>query len=222
MYDSDVRFVGISGQHACEDTGLFATVGAYEVFNYDKDDEDAAKLFAAQAGIAQGGLTAALGYFHYNSSTADAYSLGDTDFQIVDAYAAFEGKTDSFSYKVYGEYFVNIGADNDGASQASTPKNTIDPEDEDTGFVLGADISVDKMKFGYQYANVEADSTLGALTDSDYGTAVDEAVNSEAHIFKASYKVTKNFSIGTKYVLSEEIDGTDEGELFQLDFKYKF
>ena len=235
MYDSDVRFVGATGQFS-NDSGFFATAGAYEVFNYDKDAEDSAKLFAVQAGVSQSGLTAALGYFHYNSAITDEWtdldaddafddnewSNNDTDFQIVHAYAGFEGKTDSFGYNVYAEYFVNIGADNDGTSQAVGPKNTLDPEDEDTGFVLGADISVDKMKFGYQYANIEADAAYRELTDSDFASSISEQTNAEAHIFKASYKVTKNFSIGTKYVMAEEIDGTDEGELFQFDFKYKF
>ena len=220
FFDSDVRPVGITGQFKGD--GFFATLGGYEVYNFDKDDEDSAKLVAAQVGFEADGFLAAIGYYHFNSAGSinpdGNVSLGNTDFDIAHAYAEYSGKTEDFKYTFYGEYFVNVGADSSGTSQVTG----LDPEDEDSAFILGADLSISKFKLGYQYANVEADSMVAYLTDGDYAAGVNNTVNSESHTFKLGYKVTKNFSVGAKYVMAEEIEGSDEGELFQLDFKYKF
>ena len=214
--DTDIRTVGVTSQYSND--GFFGTIGAYEVFNFDKDDEDSVKLFAGQLGIEQDGLILAAGYYHYNSATSDAFGSGESEFQIAHAYAEFSGKTDSFKYTVYGEYFVNMGADGSGSSQVSGE----DPEDNDQGYVMGAELGISDFKVAYEFANLEADAMINDLTDSDTNAANGSGSNYEAHKLKLGYKVTKNFSVGATYIMAEEIEGTDEGDLFQLDFKYKF
>ena len=218
LFDSDVRPVGLTANYA--DDSFFATTGIYEVYNYDASNQDSAKMGALQVGMKASGFTVAAGYYHYNSSASvdeDGVALGtqDSEFQVAQAYAGYKGKTDSFKYAVYGEYFVNIGADNDGTTQGGGDSSN--PEDEDTAIVLGAEIGVDAWKFSYRYHDVEADAAPAYLLDGDFG-----GQGTDGHTFKVGYKVTKNFSIGTYYRMAErQSDGRDE-DLLQVDFKYKF
>ena len=224
MFDSDARPVGATVAYAAD--GFFATTGLYEVWNYSKDTEDSAKMGALQVGMEAGGFTAALGYFHYNSSASvdlgdledgydDSDELGETDFNIVHAYAEYAGKTDSFKYALFAEYFVNMGADKSGTSQGGG--DSIDPEDEDSAIVLGAEVGISDFKVSYRYHDTEADSAPAYLVDGDFG-----GLGTKGHTFKLGYKVTKNFSIGTFYRMAERQSDDREEDLFQLDFKYKF
>ena len=228
LWDTDVRFIGLTGNFTDKDSGFFATAGAYVVETFDSDtaDNDDANLLAAQVGIVNSGFTAALAYYHFDSaSVVDTLGGGLTDeyaVQMLSGYVEYAGKTDSFKYKVYGEYTVNLGADGNN-SQASG-----NPDDENVAFVLGGEIAIDALKFKYAYALFESDSAFNSLTDSNFGSAVGGAAdvnNSKGHKFGIGYKVTKNFEVAATYTLSERIEGgsgEDAGELFQLDFKYKF
>ena len=229
LWDSDVRFVGVTGQWVSPDSGFFATAGGYVVQTFDSasGENDDANLLAAQLGYQNEGLTAALAYYHFDSAaTADTLSVasGDDQVKLVSAYLEYAGQTDSFKYKVFGEYTINIGADDSTASQEAGTQ-----ESEDQAFVLGAEIGVDKWKFKYAYARFESDSAFGPLTDADFGNAVGTGTgvnNVEGHILGISYNVTKNFQIGSKLILAEEIEDSganaSDGELLQIDFLYKF
>jgi len=229
LWDSDVRFVGVTGQWASPDSGFFATGGAYVVQTFDSasDENDDANLLAAQLGYEANGLTAALGYYHFDSATTVdtiGAATGDDNIQLVSAYLEYAGKTDSFKYKVYGEYTINIGADDSTSSQAAGSQ-----ESEDQAFVLGAEIGVDKWKFKYAYARFESDSALSSLSDADFGNTVGTGTgvnNVEGHILGVSYNVTKNFQVGGKVILAEEVEDSgnnaSDGELLQIDFLYKF
>ena len=228
LWDSDVRFVGVTGQLKDDDSGLFLTTGAYVVHTFDTagGNNDDAEMLALQAGIESGGFTGALTYYHFDSaSTTNSIgaAVGDDQIQLASAYLEYAGKTDSFKYKVWGEYTINLGADDSTSSQVGGTTQ----EDEDQAWAIGAELGIDKFKFKYMYAHFEANAGFGGLTDSDFGTAISSNSNSlnvEGHKFGVGYKVSKNFEIAATYILSEEIEGAveDEGELFQLDFKYKF
>ena len=232
LWDSDVRFVGVTGQWVSPDSGFFATGGAYVVETFDSAtaENDDANLLALQLGYEANGVTAALAYYHFDSAaTADTIDTndsreGDDQVKLVSAYLEYAGKTDSFKYKVYGEYTINVGADDSTDSQITGTQ-----ESEDQGFVLGAEIGVDKWKFKYAYARFESDSAFSPLTDADFGNAVGTGLgvnNVEGHILGVSYNVTKNFQIGSKLILAEEVEDSgnnaSDGELLQIDFLYKF
>ena len=232
FWDSDVRFVGATGQWSDSDSGLFATGGAYIVQTFDEGDgdNDDANLYALQAGIETGGATLAVAYYHFDTASSShvAGAGSDNSINILSGYAEYAGKTDSFNYKVFGEYSVNIGADDGGASQVAGAGS--EAEDENVAFVLGGEIGIDKWKFKYAYAHIEADSLFGPLTDSTFGTAVSgtgthsNSGNVKGHILGIGYKVTKNFSVSAKYIVNEQVEGDNnkEGELLQLNFLYKF
>ena len=230
LWDTDVRFVGATGQWSDKDSGIFVTGGAYVVETFDTsggEGNDDANMVALQSGIKTNGFTVAGAYYHFDSaSTVDSIgaATGDDDIQLASVYAAYDGKTDSFSYKVWGEYTVNIGADNDTSSQAVGNQ-----ESEDTAWALGTVIGVDKWKFKYTYAHFESDSAFGPLTDATFGTAIANSRNSanvEGHVVSLGYKLTKNLELSGVYYMIEEIEGNgttgNDGELFQVNLQYKF
>ena len=226
LWDGDVRFVGVTANWMDKDSGFFVTGGAYVVQSYlsDTGDDADANLYAAQVGIVNSGFTGALAYYHFDEQNSNnVLSTGDNEVSMASAYLEYAGKTDMFKYKFFGEYTMNFGADNSGTSQASGS-----PESEDTAWVLGGELGIDNFKFKYMYGHFESDSAFGPLTDSDFGDSLNtgnNTNNTEGHRFGLAYKVTKNFEVEATYMLVEAIDGgsgDDEGELFQLDFKYKF
>lgn len=224
LWDTDVRPVGVA-LHDHYDSGIFYTLGGFQVRELGDDTTDA-QMVALQTGYKADGVTAALAYYHFNDATTRNVvgdATGENDVQSLSAYVEYAGKTESFAYKVFGEYTHNLAADNDGTTQAGNGQ----PEDEDYAWALGAEIKVDKFKFGYTYAHFGADAFVAALTDGDFGSSVaaGSSTNVEGHILTLGYKVTKNFSVNTKAIFSEAIQdnsGEGDGELYQLDFVYKF
>jgi len=82
--------------------------------------------------------------------------------------------------------------------------NNSDPSDNDTGWTLGAAIGQTKdrgqMKFTYFYADKEADSMLGLVTDSDFGGG---GTDSKGHWLQFNYGVNKSWTIGAQYFINE-------------------
>ena len=79
-----------------------------------------------------------------------------------------------------------------------------DASDDDTGWTFGAKIGQTKdrgeFQFSYLYADKEADSMLGLLTDSDFGGG---GTDSKGHFLQVNYGVNKNWTIGAQYFINE-------------------
>ena len=56
------------------------------------------------------------------------------------------------------------------------------------------------MQFSYYYADREADSLLGLLTDSDFGGG---GTDNKGHFLQLNYGVNKSWSIGAQYFINE-------------------
>jgi len=82
--------------------------------------------------------------------------------------------------------------------------NNNDPSDNDTAWTAGARIGQAKdrgqMQFSYYYADREADSLLGLLTDSDFGGG---GTDNKGHFLQLNYGVNKSWSIGAQYFINE-------------------
>ena len=82
--------------------------------------------------------------------------------------------------------------------------NNSDPSDNDTGWLLGTKIGQAKdrgqMQFTYFYADKEADSMLGLVTDSDFGGG---GTDSRGHWLQFNYGVNKSWTIGAQYFINE-------------------
>jgi hypothetical protein len=82
--------------------------------------------------------------------------------------------------------------------------NNSDASDNDTGWSIGTKIGQAKdrgqMQFTYYYADKEADSMLGLLTDSDFGGG---GTDSRGHWLQFNYGVSKSWTIGAQYFINE-------------------
>ena len=96
----------------------------------------------------------------------------------------------------------------------------------DTAYALGAKVGKAKNRgqweFGYVYQELEADSVLGLLTDSDFGGG---GTDSKGHIFKGSYAIAKNFNAKFTYFINDV--GLKSGDpidfkRLQLDLSFKY
>jgi len=82
--------------------------------------------------------------------------------------------------------------------------NNTDPSENDTGWSVGTKIGQAKdrgeMQFTYFYADKEADSMLGLLTDSDFGGG---GTDSKGHWLQVNYGVSNSWAIGAQYFINE-------------------
>ncbi len=82
--------------------------------------------------------------------------------------------------------------------------NNSDPSENDTGWIAGTRIGQARdrgeMQFTYFYADKEADSMLGLLTDSDFGGG---GTDSKGHWLQFNYGVSNSWAIGAQYFINE-------------------
>lgn len=223
IWDGDLRPTGLTA-HYSNELGLFTTLGAYGVELYD--DDNTAMMYAGQAGyknkINNINLTIAAGYQHYDSVFSNNEAPNpDYGYHIADIYASAAFKAGDVKISPYAQIWSNLGAEGDaGQGQLG---GTLNPEDEDLGWVAGVGANFGKVKLGYAYAVVGADSIYGGLKDADFGTGISDT-DIKGHKISASYGITKNMSTGITAMLYEadERDNQREVNLYQLDVKYKF
>jgi len=124
------------------------------------------------------------GDFFGNSSVMD----GDTevfeyDYKLLNASVDFSFELFELPISVYGDYVKNDDAD-----------------DLDTGYLAGFKVGKAKSKgswqFQYQYQDLEADATLGAVTDSDF---MGGGTDGEGHKLGAKYAINKKWYVGATY-----------------------
>ena len=104
--------------------------------------------------------------------------------------------------------------------------NNSDPSDNDTGWTIGTRIGQAKdrgqMQFSYLYADKEADSMLGLLTDSDFGGG---GTDNKGHFLQLNYGVNKAWTIGAQYFINEtDISSGSRSDYNRLmiDFQWKW
>ncbi len=227
FFDGDVRPAGLT-LHYGKDSGVFATAGSYAVRYYKTGSNGAntAMLWHGQTGwqgkVGKASYLIAGGYQVYDGvfSNHEAPNI-DYDFEIADLYAKVSLPVGSAKLSFYGQVWTNLGAEgNDGQGMLG---GTLNPEDEDMGWILGMDAKMGPVKLSYAYAVVEADSLYGDLKDQDFGDGLSDT-DVKGHKLGASYNISKNFSTAVTAQFYEANERSDEEDvdLYQLDFKYKF
>lgn len=82
--------------------------------------------------------------------------------------------------------------------------NNSDPSENNTGWSVGGKLgqATDRgeMQLSYYYADKEADSVLGLLTDSNFGAG---GTDNKGHLLQINYGVNKNWTIGARYFINE-------------------
>jgi hypothetical protein len=226
FWDGDLRPTGFTA-HYTSKMGLFATIGGYGLRFYKTPGEDTAMLGAGQVGykgkIGDVKFVAAVGYQHFDGEFDNREAPNsDFDYRIGDFYTKASIPLGIVAVSPYGHVWCNLGADgNVGEGQLG---GTLDPGDENIGWVLGLDATINKMvKLGYAYAVVEADSIYGSLTDSDFGTGLSDT-DVKGHKISAFFDVTKNISTGVSAFFFEAAERKNQRkvDLYQFDVNYKF
>jgi hypothetical protein len=133
-----------------------------------------------------------------------------SDFDIFEAFAEYGTKLMGFPFTIFGDWAKNLVANNS----------------EDTAWLIGGKFNKAKdpgsWEVGYSYRELEADSVLGAFTDSDF---IGGGTDGRGHQFGFTYQLAKNLQVSVTYFNSER-DGTSGRSLdyrrLQLDLKLKF
>ena len=104
--------------------------------------------------------------------------------------------------ELFGEASFGIG--DIPASVYFNYVNNSDASSNDTGWKLGTKLGAAKdrgdMQFTYYYADKEADSMLGLLTDSDFAGG---GTDSKGHWLKFDVGINKSWVIGAQYFINE-------------------
>jgi hypothetical protein len=133
-----------------------------------------------------------------------------SDFDIFEAFGEYGTKLMGLPFTIFGDWAKNLVASNG----------------EDTAWLIGGKFNKAKdpgsWEVGYSYRELEADSVLGAFTDSDF---IGGGTDGRGHQFGFTYQLAKNLQAGVTYFNSER-DGTSGRSLdyrrLQLDLKLKF
>jgi len=143
------------------------------------------------------------------------------EWRIADLYAEGGMAVGDAEVSVYGDLFMNFGAD--GARGTGQLGGTLDPDDEDMGWVLGAGLTMGPFSLGYAYAQVEADSLVAGLSDFVFGFGV-AATDIQGHVINVDYNVTDNCSVGFEADIYEALERNNQAEanLYLLELNYMF
>lgn len=170
-------------------------------------------------------LTAGVGYHVFDTKGSGSFFGDDDDFfgnsfdpvtktylydyEEIELFADVSFSLFNQPAQIFANYVENQAADEYDTAYAY-------------GFKYGKAKNKGQWEFGYVYQNLEADSVLGLLTDSDFGGG---GTDSKGHIFKGSYAVAKNFNAKFTYFINEA--GLKSGDpidfkRLQLDLSFKY
>ena len=225
LMDSDWRPEGINFRWAGE------TLFFNSMFNYFEGDskKGTADTYMMQGGInlkpADGlSLKLGAGYSSVPAAGHDSF-LGDDDFfgnsfdpisgeylydySVIQGFAEFGFKLFDLPVLVFGDIIHNSDApiNNDGYA---------------VGFRLGKVKKPGSWDFRMAYQDLEADATLGLITDSDFGGG---GTDVRGFVYKAGYGIANNWSANMTYINSENKLASGDPRDFdrlQLDLKFKF
>lgn len=240
VWDGDLTFEGTAMTLAptWKPVQPFLTVGAFPIDELNPNGEDPT-LWGAQTGAtwqvtpnAQSewakhlSVKGGVAYYDYknlkhgidtsgsnrfgNTATA-ASSAGTTifmhDYNLLNFVGELNTQLVGQPVKFYGDYVKNTYL-----------------ADDDEGFQLGVKVGkADRpwaWEAGYYYQRLEPDAVVGQFADSDFG---DGGTNRSGHVYHATLGTLKNSTLGFKWFVTEEIEGTDIGiDRLQLDWVTKF
>lgn len=131
------------------------------------------------------------------------------DYHNYEIFADWTFKMGNFPFQIFGNYTVNDEVD-----------------ENDTGYLLGAKFGSAKARgtwdITYFYEKLEADATVGLLSDSDFGGGGTDA---KGHVLSGTYAFHKTWSFKATYFINEiklaSGDPRDYDRLM-LDLVYKF
>jgi len=145
--------------------------------------------------------------FYGNTTSSGNFA---SDYDIFEAFAEYGTKIMGLPFTVHGNW----------------AKNLVASSSKDTAWLIGGKFNKAKnpgsWEVGYNYRELEADSVLGAFTDSDF---IGGGTDGKGHQFGFTYQLAKNLQACATYFHNEK-DATSGRSLdyrrLQLDLKLKF
>lgn len=226
LWDGDWRPEGMGIKW---DNGKFFANGLGNWVESDsKGDQSFAFLSQAGVRIPLGEslkLTTGIGYHLFNTKGSGSFFGDDNDFFGN----SFDSDTNTYLYDYEElELFADLGFSMFGLPAlvfANYVQNQA-VDENDAAYALGFNVGSAKNKgqwsFGYVYQELEADSVLGLLSDSDFGGGVTDA---RGHVLKGSYAIDKNLNANLTYFINEvglESDDPVDYQRLQLDLSFKY
>lgn len=203
IFDGDYRPEGVA--IAYETESLFFNAGTMILESDDKfSSQDKETLWGLQIGyefsLNDGSLS--LGTSYYDASVAgskpfyldipygnsvDATGALINDYQEWELFAEANITLAGKPLRLYADYVTNL-----------------DVSEFDTGWALGmrygSASGLGNWEVGYGYQDLEADSILGSLTDSDFAGG---GTDNEGHILRAAYGLGDSTRLGLTYSISK-------------------
>ncbi|AQA18830.1 hypothetical protein BST95_11860 [Halioglobus japonicus] len=221
IWDGDYRpeglFAGYEGKH-------FFANASYSHLESDTRNGLDESFWGAQIGSEFGPVTVAAGYLDFPIKGLPAF-YDD---------ALFGNSADEMGNYLYNYELVFVGADasfNIGDMPLSVYGDVVqnrDADDFDTGYIVGAKLGKAKAQgtwqLQYQYQDLEADATVGLLTDSDF---MGGGTDGKGHKFSGAYTIVDKWVLGFTYFDGEKCtdslkcDVRDYDRLM-IDAKFKY
>lgn len=134
-----------------------------------------------------------------------------SEFQLLEGFGQIDFGNLPMPLSLYGQYVVN--------SDSAT--------DEDTAWLAGFKTSFGKVKFDYNYRDVQRDAVVSIFTDSDFAAGF---TGSRGHKVKLGYDISKNFAVGATYFMAQTDAYANEAgfgpdtdiDTLQVDLEAKF
>jgi len=151
------------------------------------------------------------GKFQGNSSVkVGEAAFYENNYEVANASLAFGFSAFDLPLSVYGDYIENQDADDLNMGYMA-------------GIRLGSAKKERSWQVAYQYQELEANATLGAMTDSDFGGGGTDVKGS---VISGQYMITDNWYAGSTYHFDQN-QGVDLGSnqsysRFQLDTGLKY
>jgi hypothetical protein len=121
----------------------------------------------------------------------------------------------SMNYNVlegFGEYCLMV-AEFPVTVYGNYTKNTAAADSQDSGWLAGVTFNKAKepgsWELGYNYRDVEKDTVVGLLTDSDF---IGGGTNGRGHTLVGKYQMTRNIQAAITYLLSERLTDSSSYE----------
>ena len=220
MWDGDWRPEGFNVGWDSDHLFLTALVNWLE--SDSKNDGDQV-TWGVQGGmkfdIAGAALTTAVGYYDIPVKGADSFFDGDFygnsfvmkngeevyeyDYELLEVSAELVMALFDMPLTFYGDFVQNQ-----------------DPDDYDTGWLAGVTLGKAKgagsWQIGYQYEDLEADATLGLVSDSDFAGGGTDGKGSR---LTGAYGINKQWKVGfTWYIDNEAGEKAFKGEGGALEY----
>ncbi len=224
IWDSDLNPEGLALLY--KKGMFFGTLANFSV--EERSSSDDSLLLAAQGGVkfdvSEGNtLTVGVGYLDYSATVGnlpfyDGNPRGNSvdvngnlvfDYELLELFGQFDTKVGDLPLMIFANLIQNS-----------------DPDTNNTGYAFGAQVGKANAPGRWQgsaaYQDLEADSTMGTFTDSDFGGGGTDATG---FTLKAKYGLADNWSMGGTLFLNdvEENIGNKHGyNRIQLDLEFEF